>query len=72
MASKRFVMYSFLLFCLLWMIVLLADVIFIMYGKSICPTNACKVAETYVIGGKNIFQIAGIIFLASLFILKKI
>jgi len=69
MASKRFVMYSFLLFCLLWMIVLLADVIFIMHGKSICPTNACKVAETYVIGGKNIFQIAGIIFLTSLFIL---
>ena len=69
MASKRFVIYSFLLFCLLWIIILMADIIFIMHGKSICPTNACKVAETYVIGGKNIFQIAGIIFLASLFIL---
>ncbi|WP_461833671.1 hypothetical protein [Desulfothermus sp.] len=69
MDSKRFVRYSFLIFCLLWIIILIADIIFIMHGKSICPTNACKVAETYVIGGKNIFQIAGIIFLTSLFIL---
>ena len=75
--SSDVIKYSFIILCLAFLFVLGADAYFSFNEMALCPTQGCKIADSYVIGGGKLFPLFGVGFsiivlvLFSLFSSKK-
>lgn len=55
---------------LIGFLLVLAETIFHVYGKSLCTTEGCRIVESFVKGGNLVLLISGLILFGTLFFLS--